>query len=82
MFGPTVVCGVSEPEEKAVEVPKKLSAEIGLRNSWCEAGNLVETVPYALCDAYPEEIIRVAKRTMLSLVIFQSLAVDFPLKGW
>jgi hypothetical protein len=51
MFGPTIIWGASEPEEKAVEVPKKASAEIGLRNSWCVEGNLVETVPYALCDA-------------------------------
>jgi hypothetical protein len=51
MFGPTIICGEDEPEEKAVEVPKKVSAEMGLRKSWCCAGNLVETVPYALCDA-------------------------------
>jgi hypothetical protein len=50
MFGPTIAWGADEPEEKAVEVPKKASAEIGLRNSWCCAGNLVEVVACALCD--------------------------------
>ena len=51
MFGPTIIWGADELEEKAVEVPKIVSAEIGLRNSWCDAGNLVELVPYVLCDA-------------------------------
>jgi hypothetical protein len=39
-----VTWGEEELEEKAVEVPKNVSADMGLRKSWCDAGNRWEAV--------------------------------------
>lgn len=35
MFGPTVIVAVDELAVNAEDVPKNVSADIGLRNSWC-----------------------------------------------
>ena len=47
IFGPTVIRGADVVVENAVEVPKNVSADMGLRNSWCWAGNLLEVAAWA-----------------------------------